>query len=422
MDQAAQGKAALSSGDFNSAISHYTNAISQNSKAVDYYIQRSTAYTRITPPDHQASLTDAEHALILAENRGKRELIASSQLRRAIALFGLERWADSKQCLQWVKKLNDKEKSVTIWEMKADGKLKGLEESDERAKVIIKETPDVENPRWDKREIRNVENVENNKPTSGSSGQASAFALSTSTEPVQTPADKIRSDWFQTDRNVFVWLFVKGIPRDRARVRLEEELLEITFPLSSGSDYDFTLDPLYSKIDLAQSSSKIMQTKVEFILEKATHGVKWPSLERTGPVPNNPDTVKENTSGNSVQKDATASKQKTDSGPVYPTSSKSGPKNWDKVAADLTTKPKKKTDDGDDAGPEPELDDDIDGDPVNGFFKKLFKDADPDTKRAMMKSYQESNGTALSTNWAEVSKKPVETSPPDGMEAKKWEG
>lgn len=40
----------------------------------------------------------------------------------------------------------------------------------------------------------------------------------------------------------------------------------------------------------------------------------------------------------------------------------------------------------------------------------------------MIKSYQESNGTALSTNWEDVKKGPVETQPPDGLEAKKWEG
>ena len=94
------------------------------------------------------------------------------------------------------------------------------------------------------------------------------------------------------------------------------------------------------------------------------------------------------------------------------------------MAANLTKKPKKEEDDDgtDDKDIEPALDDEFEGDAVDGFFKKLFKDADPDTKRAMMKSYQESNGTALSTNWAEVSKKTTETSPPDGMEAKKWGG
>jgi suppressor of G2 allele of SKP1 len=50
----------------------------------------------------------------------------------------------------------------------------------------------------------------------------------------------------------------------------------------------------------------------------------------------------------------------------------------------------------------------------------LYKNADDDTRKAMMKSYQESNGTALSTNWEDVRKGTVETKPPEGVEAKKW--
>lgn len=57
---------------------------------------------------------------------------------------------------------------------------------------------------------------------------------------------------------------------------------------------------------------------------------------------------------------------------------------------------------------------------VNGFFQKIFADADEDTKRAMMKSYSESGGTTLSTNWEEVKKAPVEVKPPAGSEWKKW--
>lgn len=105
--------------------------------------------------------------------------------------------------------------------------------------------------------------------------------------------------------------------------------------------------------------------------------------------------------------------------PIYPTSSKSGPKDWDKLAKELTARPKKKDkdtngkQDGEDEDDGLEYDSDYEGgDPVNHFFKKLYKDADEDTKRAMMKSYVESNGTALSTNWKEVGKAPVETSPP----------
>lgn len=38
----------------------------------------------------------------------------------------------------------------------------------------------------------------------------------------------------------------------------------------------------------------------------------------------------------------------------------------------------------------------------------------------MMKSFQESNGTTLSTDWKSVSQKTVETQPPDGMQVKKF--
>ena len=46
---------------------------------------------------------------------------------------------------------------------------------------------------------------------------------------------------------------------------------------------------------------------------------------------------------------------------------------------------------------------------------------DEDQRRAMMKSFVESNGTVLSTNWDEVGKKEVSCTPPDGMEVRKWE-
>ena len=38
----------------------------------------------------------------------------------------------------------------------------------------------------------------------------------------------------------------------------------------------------------------------------------------------------------------------------------------------------------------------------------------------MMKSFVESGGTVLSTNWDEVGKKEVKGSPPKGLEMKKW--
>jgi suppressor of G2 allele of SKP1 len=56
------------------------------------------------------------------------------------------------------------------------------------------------------------------------------------------------------------------------------------------------------------------------------------------------------------------------------------------------------------------------------FFKGLYKDADEDMRRAMMKSYIESKGTALSTNWTDVGKKDYSKSIMDDDLNRKGEG
>ncbi|MCJ1285442.1 hypothetical protein MMC26_004782 [Xylographa opegraphella] len=414
-DAASLGAEALAASNFPLAISQYTKAIATHPQAVDYYIKRSTAYTRTSPSDQASALADAEVAVVLAHKRGKRESIAQAQLRRGIALFGLQRYADAGKCFEWVKHMSPKEKSLLIWEAKVQSKLSGLESGDSRAEATVKEIPDADTEKA---------GVDAKKAETARASSEKAAAPKTSTPAAKTTTSalqpgKIRHDWYQSSDSVTIELLAKGVSKESATVDIQPSSLSISFPLPTGADYDFSLEPLFAPIDPSASTHKIMSTKVEFVLKKATPGQKWHSLENPHAVPSTTDS----TSATPIPAAILNPKPAQDTQPAYPTSSRSGPKNWDRLAAELSKKPapvgdRDATENAE--GDEEDVYTDEGGDPAESFFKKIFKDADPDTKRAMMKSYQESNGTALSTNWAEVSKGKVETSPPEGMVAKKW--
>lgn len=144
-----------------------------------------------------------------------------------------------------------------------------------------------------------------------------------------------------------------------------------------------------------------MSTKIEVVLGKTVPG-KWSVLEKA----------------EALQTESSMSANPPAAMASYPTSSRAGPKNWDKVATDLTKNKEKPKNSGslEKQSEEKDADDEYDseygGDPVDAFFKKLYAGSDPDTQRAMMKSYYESNGTALSTNWDEVRQRRVEPKEP----------
>ena len=64
-------------------------------------------------------------------------------------------------------------------------------------------------------------------------------------------------------------------------------------------------------------------------------------------------------------------------------------KNWDQILKEEEIKDLK--------------DKNYDCDPAMHFFKEIYKNSSDENRRAMMKSYQESGGKALSTNWKEAS-------------------
>ena len=218
--QASLGASAMERKDFLSAISHYTSAISESPTSPDYHIKRSTAYQRCTPPQYDLALVDAEAAVYYAHKRGKKELIASAQMRRGITLFGLKRWADARKCFEWVKQRNPRERGLGIWEKKVDDELEKTEQGSEGTEAVVVEVPELQNPTADPRKAT----------TEKASGAGDKQAVDppkggvvTEVEGVQTPADKIRHEWYQTSETVVVTLLAKGVPGDNAMIDIQEQ-------------------------------------------------------------------------------------------------------------------------------------------------------------------------------------------------------
>ncbi|KAK9763940.1 Cochaperone protein [Basidiobolus ranarum] len=210
-----------------------------------------------------------------------------------------------------------------------------------------------------------------------------------SSEPV-VPADipkppgssKIKTEWFQSHDFITITLFIKNVKQSDVSVDFEERGASISVKTPTGSDLNYDWEPLSHPIIPGESKYLVLSTKIELKLKKAHSGVQWGVLEGVDKLVSN--------LNNSASK------------PSYPSSAKSA-KNWDKLEKEL------------------ENDDKPEGDQaLNSMFQQLYKGADENVRKAMVKSFVESGGTCLSTNWDEVSKSKVEVRPPEGMEPKKY--
>ncbi|CCF32357.1 CS domain-containing protein, partial [Colletotrichum higginsianum] len=407
----------------------------KSTKSPKWFIGRSKAY--IATKDYKRALRDAELAQVAAAARGNRAFITDAQYRRAVAHFRLGELANADACATWAQRLTEgKSMSLPEWkEPKVDGRgfatatksqltdeitavratedpatskfgalwnstcalrlqilgaLEKLAEDDEKRKVTVKYDPglslDAPEDEAEEEEITKEE--------------VKAAAAAAAKKP-EVQKD-VRVDFFQSNATMSVSVFAKNIPKDEFKVEYDAQ--EVVFPhlpnVSAtgnhcsdrpysqirmthipGHEPLYTI-PLWGQIDPAGSKHTVTANKIEFSLKKLEAG-KWPTLQRSqdaapaAPKAAAPAATPATPSASTTQKPAAAG---SSNAPAYPTSSKSGPKNWDKLEG---------------------IDDDDEKD-INAFFKTLYKGATPEQQRAMMKSFTESNGTALSTDWDDV--------------------
>ncbi|UJR27193.1 hypothetical protein I4U23_008489 [Adineta vaga] len=203
---------------------------------------------------------------------------------------------------------------------------------------------------------------------------------------------KINHTWYQSESTVVVVIPIRNLQREQVHVDSTENTLSVTVKLpSSESEYNLEIDLAYP-INSDRTDFKINTANIEIRLYKVD-AIQWTSLD-TQHKPNAPPIIMN---------------RAPDTKPVppsYPSSSKKA-KDWNKLEVEITKEEKEEKPEGDAA--------------LNKLFQQIYRDGTDEQRRAMNKSFSESGGTVLSTNWDDIAKQKTECKPPDGMEWKSYD-
>uniref|UniRef100_A0A0C9S569 Protein SGT1 homolog n=1 Tax=Wollemia nobilis TaxID=56998 RepID=A0A0C9S569_9CONI len=374
-DLAKKADEALVDEDFERAVELYSEAIRLDSLNATLFCRR--AQGNIKLKNFTDAVADANRAIELDPS------MAKAYLRKGVACFHLEEYQTAKAAFKAGFDLDGNSHPFNSWIQKCDERLVAEAAFDGQAVQSTSRSPNtVPAPTSDP----------SSATTSANAGTEQPTPTNNVVEQSQQAKPKHRHEYYQSPKYVVVTVFAKGLSEENVSIEFGEQFLSIVIQVSG--EEPFALQKrLFAKIILDRCKYSILSTKIEIWMAKA-EALNWTSLEY--------DDKKQVV----IQKPNVASDMQNQR-PTYPTSNMKSSRDWDKLEAEVKKEEKEEKLEGDAA--------------LNKLFRDIYRDADEDTRRAMQKSFIESNGTVLSTNWKEVGSKHVDGSPPQGMEMKKWE-
>ena len=179
--------------------------------------------------------------------------------------------------------------------------------------------------------------------------------------------------WYQTPTKVGMQIPYSVEKKEDLAIKFHEDRVTVQFAIAGqGGTYKLDLT-LFRRINKVKSNYYLRLKSIEIVMEKKDPNVSWTFLRRDGL--GVPEAAQKNELG-------------------YPSSAKIR-HNWDKfdkeIAGDMLDHYE---DYGEDAG--------------SVLFKQIYANGDENKRRAMIKSFQTSGGTVLSSDWSDVANKDFE--------------
>ncbi|KAN0034318.1 hypothetical protein ACTFIV_000815 [Dictyostelium citrinum] len=371
MEQLNQGNAFFVDEQYDEALKCYDKACSELSNNAEAFFKRSQCHSKLS--NIKEALSDINTSIKLDSNNSK------YYLKKGQLCFELEEFDTALKTFEKGQSIDSENSSFKTWIRKSKAEIQS-----NPTPTPTTSTP-TPTPQPTTKPITTPTPTASNTTTTTTSNNTTTTTTTTDPTtpklPIPSSGNKVKHEWYQTESHVVLTIFAKFVTASNSKIILSPKSVNISFPLANGSEFLFEMD-LFDPIVDKDSTIHYYSTKVEIKMKKS-RAIKWDTLEfteKSGPVG-----LMDQTTTSSAVPSPYASK-----------------KDWDK----LPNEPEEKLE-GDQA--------------LNKIFRDIFAKGSEEQQRAMMKSFTESNGTVLSTNWEEVGSKKVVGEPPKGLEFKSYE-
>ena len=234
-------------------------------------------------------------------------------------------------------------------------------------------------------------------------------AIPTATSAAASRPVMPKYQFWQNDKFMIISILEANVQDSELDVTFSPNRLVVRL-LKGDTNFTVICNYLYSKIDPEKSKIQIKDEKVLLKLRKVDDGFEWNELFGKATDDKKDDTVEDDGKKSKPVVPVDISTQAVPTVKDPKRSAYASHRDWDAIEKNIEAQEKEEKPQGDEA--------------MNALFQQIYAGASEETKRAMVKSYQTSGGTVLSTNWDEVGKTDYEKerTAPKGMEWKNWEG